>query len=344
MAIAAHYSPGGADIGGDWYDAIELRGGGVGIAMGDVVGHGIEAASLMGELRNALRAYALEGGSPGEVLGRLDRLVEQLARGEMATLLYAVIEPDWSALRFATAGHPPPLLLQPGGEADYLWEGRSTPLGVGGSPGYEEATAPVPDGSTLVFYTDGLVEVRGETLTEGLDRLKEAVVSGPEDPQALCDHVIESLLDNRIESDDVAMLALRTSPLRPELLRFELAADRAALGYARRLLRRWLEQAGATSAEASDIQLASHEACANAIEHAHQFSDAAVEFEGRMVDSEVKLTVRDSGTWRGPPAPRRGRGMDLMKALMDGVSINRRSNGTEVELRRRLKLGVRTPQ
>src|ERR671925_113848 len=133
MSLAAHYSPGGADVGGDWYDAIELSGGGVGLAMGDVVGHGIEAAALMGELRNALRAYALEGGSPAAVLSRLDHLVSQMEGDQMATLVYAVIDPDWTRVRFAGAGHPPPLLLRPDGDAEFLWDGRSTPLGVGGA-------------------------------------------------------------------------------------------------------------------------------------------------------------------------------------------------------------------
>jgi PAS domain S-box-containing protein len=344
MSIAAHYSPGGADVGGDWYDAIELGGGGVGLAMGDVVGHGIEAASLMGELRNALRAYALEGLSPREVLGRLDRLMGRTSRGQMATLLYAVIDPPWTTMRFAGAGHPPPLIVGRDGRADYLWEGRSTPLGATGSATYEEATALLPSGSTLLLYTDGLVEVRGETLTAGLERLRETVLAGPEDPQALCDHVIGALLGSRAASDDVALLALRTTPVTPELLRLELPTDRTSLGYARRLLTCWLEQAGATPAEAFDIQLASHEACANAIEHGYQFGDALVELEGHLIDSEVALIVRDNGTWRDQPPAGRGQGMRLMKALMDGVSVNTGPGGTEVRLRRRLDSTNHTPR
>src|SRR5436190_3640227 len=341
MSIAAHYSPGGADVGGDWYDAIELGGGGVGVVMGDVVGHGIEAASLMGALRNALRAYAIEGIAPEEVLSKLGRLVVEAERGQMATLLYAVIDPDWTSVRFASAGHPPPLLVGPDGNAEYLWDGRSTPLGVGGGVAYEEGSAALEPGSTLALYTDGLVEVRGETLTDGLDRLKEAVLSGPSDPEALCEHVIESLLGSRDAHDDVAFLALRTAPLVRDELRLELPTNRTALGYARRQLGRWLEQAGATPAEAFDIQLASHEACANAVEHAYQFGEALVQLEGRLVDGEVSLRVSDTGVWREQSPPERGKGIHLMEALMDAISVNTGPDGTEVLLRRRL--AVREP-
>jgi len=337
MSIAAHYSPGGADVGGDWYDAIELGGGGVGLAMGDVVGHGIEAASLMGELRNALRAYALDGFSPGDVLAKLNHLVAQMERNQMATLVYAVIDADWTQLRFAGAGHPPPLLVGPDGSAEYLWDARSTPLGVGGYGGYEEGSASLEGGSTLALYTDGLVEVRGESLTAGLDRLKEAVLAGPGQPQALCDHVIASLLGSRAARDDVAFLALRTVALAPELIRLDVPADRNSLRYARQTLGRWLKQAGASPAEALEIQLASHEACANAIEHAYKFGEALVELEARLLDREVVLTIRDTGGWLDRARNQRGRGIELMNAMMDRVTVNGGPNGTEVELRRRLQ-------
>jgi anti-sigma regulatory factor (Ser/Thr protein kinase) len=305
--------------------------------MGDVVGHGIEAASLMGELRNAVRAYALEGQSPGEVLMKLNRLLTQMEGYQMATLLYAVIDADWTTLRFAAAGHPPPLVLGPGGRAHYLWEGRSPPIGAFGSAPYQEATAKLEPGTTLALYTDGLVEVRGENLNTGLDRLSEAARTGPEDPEGLCRHVIDALLGNRTASDDVAFMAFRILPLAPDRLHLELPTDRTSLTYARRLIARWLERAGASTAEAFDIQLASHEACANAIEHAYQFGDALVELEGRRTDGEVAVTVRDSGPWREKARSERGQGIELMRALMDEVRVNGGPDGTEIELRRRLR-------
>jgi PAS domain S-box-containing protein len=333
-SIAARYLPGGADVGGDWYDAIALGDGGLGLAMGDVVGHGIEAAALMGELRNALRAYALEGLSPGVVIAKLDRLVQHLEADQMATLVYAVIDPDWAGVRFASAGHPPPLLLSPGGHADFLWDGRSTPLGAGVRP--EEGTASLDGGSTFALYTDGLVEVRGEALDFGLERLRNAVKDGPPEPEALCDHVIRTMLGNHAARDDVAFLALRMLPIAPELLRLELPTDPTSLHHARRLVTRWLEQAGATAAEAREITLASHEACANAIEHAYRFGEAHVELEGQVAGSEVALIIRDLGGWREPASDGRGQGIGLMNALMDHVSVNGGADGTSVELHRRI--------
>ncbi|MDQ3644103.1 MAG: SpoIIE family protein phosphatase [Actinomycetota bacterium] len=342
ISIAARYQPGGADVGGDWYDAIE-QDGGVGIVMGDVVGHGIEAAATMGELRHALRAYALDGLPPGAVLGRLDRLVKQLQDDRITTLVYAVIDTDWTQVRFASAGHLPPLLLEPDGSAEFLWEGRSTPLGVRIDGEYEEGTARLAGGSTLVLYTDGLVEVRGEELLVGLERLRDAVRAGPTEPDALCDHVIESLLGGGAASDDVALLALRTMPLAQDLLQLELATDPSSLRYARRMLARWLEQAGANEKEAWEIGLASHEAFANAIEHAYRFTDALVRLEARLEQGEVALTISDTGDWREPVEGERGKGIGLMSGLMDTVSVEGAKGGTRVELRRRLTRDATAP-
>jgi PAS domain S-box-containing protein len=336
MSIAARYQPGGADVGGDWYDAIELDGGGVGLAMGDVVGHGIDAAATMGELRNALRAYALDGLAPAAVLARLAHLVEQLQNDRMTTLLYAIIDADWTEVRYASAGHPPPLVLRADGGADFLWDGRSTPLGVYAAGGYKEGVATLEGGSTLLLYTDGLVEVPGEDLLSGLERLRVAAVAGPADPSALCEHVIETMLGERGASDDVALLVLRTTPLAPERLCLELTTDPSSLRYARRMLGRWLAQAGASEREVWDIQLAAHEAFANAIEHAYRFGDAVVLFEAECLGGEVVLTISDSGDWREPNNAGRGRGFPLMKGLMDDVTVAGDGEGTKVELRRRL--------
>jgi PAS domain S-box-containing protein len=335
MSIAARYQPGDADVGGDWYDAIELDDGGVGLAMGDVVGHGIDAAATMGELRNALRAYALEGVSPGTVLARLAHLVEQLQNDRMTTLVYAVIDADWTEVRYASAGHPPPLVLHPDAGAEFLWDGRSTPLGVH-SGSYDEGVVDLAGGSTLLLYTDGLVEVPGEDLFSGLERLREAAVAGPTDPDALCDHVIASLLGERGASDDVALLALRTVTLAPERLKLELPTDPSSLKYARRMLGRWLAQAGASEEEAWEMQLATHEAFANAIEHAYRFGEAVVHFEAALADGEVVLTINDTGAWREPRDIGRGKGIPLMNGLMDQVVVDGADGGTRVELRRRL--------
>ena len=302
--------------------------------MGDVVGHGIEDASLMERLRNALRAYALETTSPAKVLAKLDRLMSQMDRGDMATLVYAVVDPDWTSLRFAGAGHPPPLLLGPDGRAEYLWDGRSPPLGVGGPRA--EGTTAIDPGSTLALYTDGLVEVRGEMLTAGLDRLRDAVASGPEEPKALCAHVIESLLGDRVAGDDVAFLALRTTSPRGGLPD-RASTDRTSLAYARRILARWLEQAGPRRATAS-------RSSSPPTRRARTRSSTRTSSATRWSSWRAGCSTR---RWRSPSATaapgreqadgHRGRGLDLMNALMDGVTVNGGPDGTEVELRRRLR-------
>jgi PAS domain S-box-containing protein len=338
LDMSARYLPGGpgADVGGDWYDAMLLEGGRIAIAMGDVVGHGLGAAALMGQLRNALRAYALDGHSPSAVVERLDRLVEELEPGRMATLLFIVLEPDLTSLRFASAGHLPPLVLGPDGKANYLEEVRDVPLGVAAGAEYGEATAELEPGSILVAYTDGLVEERGTAIDRGLDTLKKAVLSGPRDPSPLCDHILAKMLERRAPTDDIAVLALHTIPLSAERLHLRLPTEPKALVSLRRTLARWLDEAGASAEESHDLQVACHEACSNAIEHAYRFGDNEFEVDAALSDSEVTITITDRGSWRPPVETDRGRGLHLIKALTDSMELIPGENGTTVRLRRTL--------
>jgi len=338
LVTAARYMPGGpgADVGGDWYDAIPLDGGRVGLVMGDVVGHGIGAAALMGQLRNALRAYALEGVSPGEVVEKLDRMVQNLEAGRMATLLYMVVEPDLGSITFSSAGHLPPLVLGVDGEARYLEGGRTLPLGVMPSIEYPEAEFELDPGSTLVMYTDGLVEERGASIDAGLELLKDAVVDGPTDPDALCDHIVGRLLADRPATDDIAVLTVHTVPISSERLHLDLPTNPKSLATLRRTVGRWLESAGATRVESNDIQVSCHEACSNAMEHAYRFREATIDVDGTFDGSEVVLTVTDRGTWREKRDSDRGRGLDLIRALMDDVEVEPGEKGTVVRMRKRL--------
>src|SRR5919199_752486 len=338
LLTAAKYMPGGAgaDVGGDWYDAIALDGGRLGLAMGDVVGHGIGAAALMGQLRNALRAYALEGASPGEVVEKLDRMVQSLEAGRMATLLYMVIEPDLGSITFASAGHLPPLVLPPEGEAFYLEGGRTLPLGVMPSIEYPEATFELEAGSTLVMYTDGLVEERGASIDTGLEALKEAVAEGPDDPDALCDHIVARLLADRPATDDIAVLAVRTVPMSSERMHLDLPTNPKSLATLRRTVGRWLESLGATRSESSDVQVSCHEACSNAMEHAYRFREATIAVDGAFDGREVRLTVSDRGGWREQRDSDRGRGLDLIRALRESVEVEPSEEGTAVVMRKRL--------
>ena len=337
LEMAARYQPGGprADVGGDWYDAIALEGGQVGLAMGDVVGHGLEAASLMGQLRNALRAYALEEHPPGLVVEKLDTLVQSLEQGRMATLLYLVVDADLSRATFASAGHLPPLLVGPDGNARFVEEAASVPLGV--MPGgYDEAVVDIEPGSTLVLYTDGLVEERGEPIDDGLERLRRAVVDGPDDPEELCDVVLAAMDRSDRAADDVAMFVLRTVAVAVEEMTLELSTQPRALTGLRRTLGRWLDAAGASIEESQDIRMAAHEAACNSMEHAYGFEEATFQLDASRDNGEVRIVVRDTGGWREPRKSDRGRGLDLMRALMDDVELEAGDEGTTVRMRRKI--------
>ena len=206
--VAARYLPAGTrEIGGDWYDVLGLPDGRVVLTLGDVAGHGVDAASAMAGLRHSVRAYAYEGLSPAQVAGRVDAMFE----GEFATFLYLVYHPQAGELRFANAGHLPPVLRLPGEEPRFLSDSLSTPLGVGSRLAFEEGTAPFPPGSTVLAYTDGLVERRDVGLVHQLDRLRAVVAESDGDVAALCDRALAVFSPER--NDDVAMLAFRAAPL-----------------------------------------------------------------------------------------------------------------------------------
>jgi PAS domain S-box-containing protein len=339
VLVAARYLPGGAEVGGDWYDAIQLGDGRLGVAMGDVVGHGLGAAALMGQLRHATRAYALEGHPPGAVLDRLDRLMRTLDGGQMATLLYLVVEPDRSSVRLASAGHVPPLLVGRDGRAAFLDTAPDPPLGVFAISSHSEIEVPLEPGATLILYTDGLVEQRGASIDEGLEALRAAAADPSEDPEALCDHLMAVMLDVHAPDDDIALLALRALPVPPGPFRVELRPDPDELASMRRRLGRWLTARGAVREELDELQMACHEASSNSIEHGCGFGPGTVTVEADLDEAGVLVEVRDTGAWverPNGPLPHRGHGLPIMNALVDSVEISRSKEGTSVRLRRRL--------
>ena len=334
VALGARYRPAGAglQIGGDWYDVIPVDGGRCGLAVGDVTGRGLRAAIVMGQLRTAMRAYALEGHGPAAVLDRLEVLVNALDAGHMTTVVYAVVDPAQGRLRFACAGHPPPLLIPPDGAPTLLTGGRSLPLGVADEP-RPEAEVSFEPGATLLLYSDGLVESRTVSLESRLEDLQRLAGDGPTDPGALCDTVLSRLGDGN--ADDVAMLAVRAVPP-GHRLELSAPADARSLSSLRDGLRTWLEGAGASQGEIFEVTAAFGEACTNAVEHPRAASSGPLEVQATLVDREVTVTIRDSGQWREPRGGDRGRGLPLMQVLMDSVDIRPSSQGTEVRLCRRL--------
>jgi PAS domain S-box-containing protein len=203
VELAAHYEAAGAEVGGDWYDAFALPGGRLGVVLGDVAGRGVPAASAMGQLRSVTRAFALadEGfRSPGEILTRLNRHQLALGQTEMFTIVYAIIDAAQETVSWACAGHPPPLLRDREAQTRFL-EGGEGLMGIEDVV-YHEMRAPIGSGGILVFYTDGLVERRGESLDVGLQWLAEAVAGGPAEPEALREHVLAAVRPAEAELDD----------------------------------------------------------------------------------------------------------------------------------------------
>jgi PAS domain S-box-containing protein len=337
LEIAARYLPAsrGAAIGGDWYDALERPDGRVALVVGDVVGHGLRAAAVMGQLRNAFRAYGLAENSPAEVMARVNRLVMTGEEDVMATALYLVLERETGELEFASAGHPPPLVLGPDGVV-FLEGGRAVPIGAVDPGVFREARAVLPDDASLLLYTDGLVERRDEPLERRLDALAEAADRAEGALEGLCDAVLSGVLGQREPGDDVALLAVRPRPVASESIRFTLPAEPESLPGLRRRLARFLHAAGADDAETYEITLTVCEAAGNAIEHAYGPGDATFEVEARLDARELVATVSDRGHWRERRGAHRGRGLNIIEGLMDQVEVSTEEDGTVVRMRRRL--------
>jgi anti-sigma regulatory factor (Ser/Thr protein kinase) len=191
-------------------------------------------------------------------------------------------------------------------------------------------------GATLVLYTDGLVERVGEHIDLGLGRLAEAVRGAPTEPDALCDHVLDQLVPRNGTPDDVALLTLRSIPM-TDRFQVDFPATPEALASMRAMLRRWLRHVGAGEQEITEIVTACGEAAANAIEHAGVGSGASFEVSGRAERGVAEITVRDHGGWRAPRAGDQGRGLSMMRALMDSVAVTPAPGGTTVRLERTLQ-------
>ncbi|SCG73477.1 PP2C family protein-serine/threonine phosphatase [Micromonospora inositola] len=205
--MAARYVPGhDAGVGGDWYDVFPLPSGWLGVVIGDVSGHGLRSAVVMGRIRSALRAYALVSDDPADALTLLDRKIHHFEAGNLATVLYAMISPDRATIQMSLAGHLQPILASPGRPADTLNIPVDLPLGTGmHQPVRRQTEVAFPPGAVMVCYTDGLVERRGEIIDVGIERLRSAVEPGP--AEAVCAHIMTTLAAEQT-TDDIALLAI----------------------------------------------------------------------------------------------------------------------------------------
>jgi anti-sigma regulatory factor (Ser/Thr protein kinase) len=326
--VTARYLPADTrEIGGDWYDVVSLTDGRVALTLGDVAGHGVLAASQMAALRHAVRAYAHEGFSPAHVAQRIDRYFQ----GEFATFVYLVFDPDAGELRFANAGHLPPLIVSPDGTATFLSQSLSLPLGLEQGVRFEEGVVEFAPGATVLVYTDGLIERRSERIDHQLERLRAAVAGVALGPEVTCDRALEAFPADG--SDDVALLAFQAAPSLNEA--FDIPPEPGALAGARARLGRWLTGIGVESDVAKDLVLAADEALTNAL--VHSGTDQSVEVELGCLHGTVRITVRDFGRW-SPEAsdPDHGRGLLLADALTDQLEVTRAESGTTVTLARQV--------
>jgi len=341
LGLEARYLPAtrGTAIGGDWYDAVELDQTRVAVVVGDVVGHGLRAATRMGQLRNAFRAYVLLDPSPAETFARLNHLLAVEGHNVMATALCAVVDRDSGAIEYCSAGHLPAVVVDESGTR-LLEGGRSVPLGTGDAASYSDARDLLEPGSTLLLYTDGLVERRGVGLDERFAHLAELAAAARGELNAVCDAILSDALSDGGGVDDVALLAVRLQPA-TDNLSLRLAADPAVLAGLRHRLARFLDAAGASEQERYEITLTICEAAANAIEHAYGPADADFELEVQLDGGEVIASVRDRGSWRKERAEAgegtRGRGLGIIEGLMDNVEVTRSQAGTTVRMRRKLE-------
>ncbi len=334
--------------GGDWYDAVPLGRGRLALVVGDAVGHGVPAAGAMSRLRGAMRSVALRDPSPAAVVAALDAFAGQMDDVEGASVFYGVLEAATGRLTYAAAGHPAPLLVQADGSAEFLPLTPRPPLGsLPGAPTVA-AAAQLPQGATLVLFSDGAVATSGSLSAEGLDRLAEvarAALTAPDAfagdaPGELAAAIVEGLMDAEERPDDIAVLVAHRRAEATEPMELDLPAVPAALPTVRRHLGAWLAGLGMGEQDRVGVMVAVGEAAANAAEHAYRGVQP-----GRMqvtaavdVDGQLTVTVRDQGRWRPPDRDPgdRGRGLLIMRQLVDGVVLQG-EHGTTVTLSMRLR-------
>ncbi|MEU4694022.1 SpoIIE family protein phosphatase [Actinoplanes sp. NPDC023714] len=323
-------------VGGDWYDTVTLPDGRIGIVVGDCVGHGLPAATVMGQLRSACRALLLQDTGPARTLTALDRFAALLPGATCATVFCGVLDPATGHLVYSSAGHPPPIAAHADGTIELLDRGRSRPLAIRPQMERVEAEYRMPPRATLLLYTDGLVERRRQPLTAGIEAATDAVRLGRSTPiDDLADEVMDRLAPAGGYDDDVALLIYR----QPGPLELEFPAEASRLAPVRSALRGWLERCAIDPVTIQNVLVAAGEACANAIEHGHRDRGGQIRLRAIATAEDLRLTVVDNGQWRTPREadnPYRGRGLMLMRAFMHHVTVTTGIAGTTIDMQARI--------
>ncbi|MFI8257883.1 SpoIIE family protein phosphatase [Streptomyces filamentosus] len=325
------------EVGGDWYDAVPLPDGRIGIVVGDCVGRGLEAAAVMGQLRSACRALLLRNPDPAGVLMALDHFAVDVPGAPCTTVFCGVLDDRTGNLTYSSAGHPPGVLTHPDGTTILLEDGRSVPLAVAPGRDRPTGTCTVPARATLLLYTDGLVERRRVPLVHGIAEAARGLRDGRDtNLDVLAGDLLARLAPAGGYDDDVALLLHRL----PAPLDVAFSAESGQLATVRRALRSWLGRCDLPPRTVQNVLVAAGEACANAIEHGHRNSPGgAVRLRAEALGSELRLSVEDTGRWKRPDPgsrPHRGRGVTLMRALMHEVTLTPGPAGTTVDMRTRI--------
>jgi len=331
------------EIGGDWYDVLPVGDHRIGIVVGDCVGRGLPAAAIMGQLRSSARALLLTGDQPAVLLEQLDSAASLIPDAYCTTVFLAILDTESGILEYSNAGHMPAILATAdsqsasGPELTVLTAARSVPLAVRREGPRPQTSQVLPSGSTLMLFTDGLVERKHESIDDGIGRAADVLAETMKLPlDAVADAVLRQLAPPSGYDDDVAMVIYRhqSAPLRIET---DATADRLAM--IRHRLSGWLRGAEVPDELSADIVLVANEACTNAVEHAYATQgEGTMLIEVECVDGEVQVRVADTGSWKTPVANlgNSGRGLVLMRAIADSVDVDSTPAGTTVKVRFRL--------
>jgi len=325
------------EIGGDWYDVLRIGDHRIGIIVGDCVGRGLSAAAVMGQLRSSARALLLTGAEPAMLLEELDSVAELIPDAFCTTVFLAVLDTESGEFFYSCAGHLPAVLAAPRAKPTLLSDARSVPLVVQRKSSRPQSSVVLPPGSTLMLYTDGLVERRDVSLDDGIARVSETVAGGMHLPvDAVADAVLSEMAPPGGYDDDIAIVVYRR-PYAPLAIEKVVTADQ--LTDIRHQLAAWMRVAAIPDDRVADIVLAVNEACANSIEHGYRGrKPGRVRVEGENDGARVHLRVIDSGSWKPSPADPgvRGRGLLLIRAVSDWLEMECTPTGTTVDMSFRL--------
>lgn len=321
------------EIGGDFYDVLPVAEHRIGVVVGDCVGRGLSAAAVMGQVRASTRALLLTGAGPSELLEHLDSVAAHIPDAFCTTVFVAIVDTEAGTVEYSSAGHMPPILVDADGARELLVEANSVPLGVAHRQPRPQATHRLEAGSTLMLYTDGLVERRGESIDGQIDRVAAVVAEAAALPvDEVADMVLGELAPEHGYDDDVALVLYRVGRMP---LVIDTLATAAQLTEIRKRLTAWLTAGGVGDPAASDLVLVVNEACSNCVEHAYRGQEPGrMHVHAEQRGASVRVRVTDFGSWKVPATDpgTRGRGLLLMRAVSDDVDLDGTPAGTTVDM------------